>query len=556
MLSDITYRKFTNVIEVDDWEVETPSGYKDITHFNTTIPYDVWEVKLENGLSLKGADTHILINSNNEEVYIKDSLGSIIQTKYGPSIVVKVNSLGYEEEMYDLTIDSVDHTYYTSDILSHNTVCAAGYLLWYAMFVPDSTILVASKSSDDAKEIVQRIKFAYEELPDFIRAGVFEYNKHSITFDNGSRIISKSTTENTGRGMSITLVYLDEFAFINPRVARDLWTSLSPTLSTGGKCIITSTPSDDECMFAQIWFDANKLTDEYGNEREVGINGFKPIFATWRDNPERDQTWADGERNKIGEHKFLIEHECRFLSHEETLINPAKLSKLEGKYPIKKTGEVRWYSDISPNNVYVVALDPAMGTGGDNAAIQVYELPSLKQVVEWQHNRTPIEGQMRVLRQILLDIQACGSPEIYWSVETNSLGEAALVVIRDTGEDFFPGTMLHDPVKNDGAKRKRGFITTNKSKVEACSKLKNLIETERLNIQSKNLIGELKSFVARGNSFEARPGATDDLVSATLLVIRMMQVVSQWDEFSASKLSSNIATDDDDYESPMPFFFA
>ena len=120
------------------------------------------------------------------------------------------------------------------------TTVAAGYLLWFAMFKPDSTILVAAHKAAGAQEIMQRIRYAYESIPNHIRAGVVEYNKGSITFDNGSRIVASTTTENTGRGMSLTLVYLDEFAFVPPRIAKEFWTSLSPTLATGGKCIVSS----------------------------------------------------------------------------------------------------------------------------------------------------------------------------------------------------------------------------------------------------------------------------------------------------------------------------
>lgn len=84
---------------------------------------------------------------------------------------------------------------------------AAGYLLWYAFFVPDSTILIAAHKGIGAQEIMQRIRYAYELCPDFIRAGAVTYNKGSIDFDTGSRIISATTTENTGRGLSISLLY-------------------------------------------------------------------------------------------------------------------------------------------------------------------------------------------------------------------------------------------------------------------------------------------------------------------------------------------------------------
>ena len=139
---------------------------------------------------------------------------------------------------------------------------AAGYLLWYAMFVPDSTILVAAHKYTGSQEIMQRIRYAYESVPDHIRAGAVDYNKGSLTFDNGSRIVSATTTENTGRGMSISLLYADEFAFVRPTIATEFWTSISPTLATGGKAIITSTPNSDEDQFALLWKGANRCEDE------------------------------------------------------------------------------------------------------------------------------------------------------------------------------------------------------------------------------------------------------------------------------------------------------
>lgn len=437
------------------------------------------------------------------------------------------------------------------------TTVAAGYLLWYAMFVRDSYILIASKSGADALDIMSRVRFAYEGFPDHIRAGAREYNKKSILFDNGSKISSTTTTENTGRGKSLSLVYLDEFAFVDPpRVAKELWTSLSPTLSTGGKCIITSTPNSDEDQFAQIWFDAIDTTDEYGNKRAngEGKNGFGAYHATWEANKERDAEWAADEMGKIGEDRFKREHECEFIIFEETLINSLKLAKLKGIEPIRKTGQVRWFKKIDPTKTYVAALDPSMGTGGDNAAITVWELPSMRQVAEWKHNKTAIEGQMRIFREMLKEIWDNGNPEIYWSLESNSLGEAALVVIRDTGEEAFPGTFLHDPSRLLGAKqRRKGFVTTNKAKLEACSKLKEWIEADKLQIKSQNLLNELKNFVAKGNTYCARQGSHDDLTMSTILFIRMAVYISTWDDQTYDKVNSNITNmDDDDYESPTP----
>ena len=172
---------------------------------------------------------------------------------------------------------------------SGKSTSAAGYILWYAMFVPDSTILIAAHKYTGAQEIMQRIRFAYELCPDHIRAGVTSYNKGSIDFENGSRIVSATTTETTGRGMSITLLYADEFAFVRPTIAAEFWTSISPTLATGGKAIITSTPNSDEDQFALIWKGANRCIDEFGNPTELGMNGFRAYRSTWQEHPDRDE---------------------------------------------------------------------------------------------------------------------------------------------------------------------------------------------------------------------------------------------------------------------------
>jgi len=190
------------------------------------------------------------------------------------------------------------------------TISAAGYLLWFAMFIPDSTILVAAHKYLGAQEIMQRIRYSYENCPDFIRAGVTSYNKGSLDFENGSRIVSQTTTENTGRGMSISLLYCDEFAFVRPTIASEFWTSITPTLSTGGKCIITSTPNSDEDQFAQIWRAANDTFDAQGNTTRLGKNGFKAFSSKWQETPGRDQAWADQMRAQLGEERFRREMEC------------------------------------------------------------------------------------------------------------------------------------------------------------------------------------------------------------------------------------------------------
>lgn len=435
------------------------------------------------------------------------------------------------------------------------TTSAAGYLLWYAMFVPDSTILVAAHKYAGAQEIMQRIRYAYETCPDFIRAGATSYNKGSLEFDNGSRIVSSATTENTGRGLSISLLYCDEFAFVRNTIAKEFWTSISPTLSTGGKAIITSTPNSDEDQFWEIWLDANKKIDDFGNETEIGKNGFKAFHSHWSEHPDRDEKWAAEERGRIGEERFEREHNCKPIIYEETLINSMVLAELAGIDPIEKQGQVRWYKRPSKGSTYIVTLDPSLGTGGDNAAIQVFELPEFKQVAEWMHNKTPIQRQILVLKSITnyLFEEIGTENDIYYSVENNTLGEAALLAISEIGEENIRGIFISEP-KKAGRPRahRKGFTTTHKSKITVCSKFKQLIERKKLTLASKALISELKNFVAVGNSFAAKPSETDDLVSATLLAVRVMQCLQNYDADLDTHMRSN-DDDFDDFTMPMPF---
>ena len=167
--------------------------------------------------------------------------------------------------------------------------------------------------------------------------------------------------------------YCDEFAFVRPGIAKEFWTSISPTLATGGKCIITSTPNSDEDQFALIWRQANKRTDEYGNETELGVNGFKAFRSYWKEHPDRDEKWEAEQRAQLGEERFRREMECEFIIFDETLINPLFLAEMAGIDPMERQGQIRWYSKPQRDKTYVVALDPSLGTGGDPAAIQVFE---------------------------------------------------------------------------------------------------------------------------------------------------------------------------------------
>jgi len=515
------------------------------------------------------ADTSLIKTPYKKETYTQEQLLEMARCAADPKYFIRNHCwiqhptkgrmrfelFPYQEEL----IDAYHEYRYSIALISRQmgkSTAAAAYLLWYSMYVPDQTILIAAHKYSGAQEIMSRIRFAYETLPDYLRAGAVSYNKGSIEFDNGSRIVAQATTDNTGRGMSISLAYLDEFAFVRPNIAREFWTSLSPTLATGGKCIITSTPNQDDDQFAQIWREANKCIDEFGNEKPTGKNGFRAYSADWTAHPDRDQEWADQEQGKIGEERFRREHMNEFIAFDETLVDSLKLAAMTPKDPYAKMGQVRLYKSIVPGNVYMVALDPSLGTGGDNAAIQVYELPGMKQVAEWQHNKTPVQGQCKILQQICkwIDDEAKGKSEIYYSLENNTLGEAALIVIEDIGEENIPGTFLTESKRHGNTRAfRRGFTTTHKSKLSSCAKLKHWVETDKIEIASNNLLREVKTFVARGNSYAAKEGETDDLVMALILIVRMSLEIVKYEESAFEYLAEDFG--DEDNMEPMPISF-
>jgi hypothetical protein len=199
-----------------------------------------------------------------------------------------------------------------------------------------------------------------------------------------------------------------------------------------------------------------------------------------------------------------------------------------------------------------------MGTGGDFAAIEVFELPSFDQVAEWQHNITPVQGQVKIFREVLRQIQTEIGEDyvnsIYWSTENNTLGEGALVVINDLGEETFPGLFVSEPAKKGHVRKfRKGFNTTFGNKISACTRLKFLIEENKMKIFSRSLISELKSFIAAGTTFKAKVGQHDDLVAALLLVIRMSVVLADWDSRVFETISaSNVA--EEEWNEPLPIF--
>lgn len=234
---------------------------------------------------------------------------------------------------------------------------------------------------------------------------------------------------------------------------------------------------------------------------------------------------AGGNRFNVG--KFIVSN-CRFTGESATLIEPIKLLQLNAttRKPrlIDRHGCV-WYSKIRPNTIHVIAMDPSEGTGGDRSVIQVWSIPDMVQVAEWASNSANQIEQTRMLVRIMRRIwntqqensEHDGESEIYYSVECNGMGMGIINAIILEGEEKFPGQLID----SEGNKT-RGLRTTPRSKHEYCLQLKKLIERGLFVPASKPLVSELKDFVRRGKSYEAKLGSKDDRVMSCVLMLHMM----------------------------------
>lgn len=206
--------KFTESSQLSNYSVLSPNGFIPIKQALKTVPYSIWVVELDGGYVLKCADLH-LINTTDGDKFTKDlNIDDVVNTESGPKKVIRVTETVAMDEMFDLELEGDYHHYYTNGIVSHNTTISGGHLLYYAMMNENVTILVVSYKSDLAKEVIKRVKFMYENLPMWLKPGVTEagWNKHSLVFDNGSSIVSQTTSENSGRGLSISLLFCHDGA--------------------------------------------------------------------------------------------------------------------------------------------------------------------------------------------------------------------------------------------------------------------------------------------------------------------------------------------------------
>jgi hypothetical protein len=301
-LSDTVERKFIESIDLDEWEIETDSGWQDISAIHKTVEYQKYTVITESGKSLICADTHILFTQNYEEIFARDCVPNKthIITKDGHELVTELIISDEYENMFDITVESEYHRYWTNDILSHNSITVAAMILWYVLFNDNFSVAILAHKADQSRVILDRIQKAYEALPHWLQQGIAFWNKGSLELENGSKIKAAATTAGSIRGDTFNLVYLDEFAFVDANLQSAFFASVFPTISSGTttKVLITSTPNGLD-MFYKIWDDSIR-----------GKNSYKRVEINWWDVPGRDEEWRKETIRNTSEEQFRQEFEC------------------------------------------------------------------------------------------------------------------------------------------------------------------------------------------------------------------------------------------------------
>jgi hypothetical protein len=507
-ISDAVERKFVDSIEVDDWEIETESGWVDITHINVTVEYEVYQLTTQNTF-IECADNHIVFDERHNEIFVKDlRVGDAIIGQHGLEYVISVVKTNRKEHMIDISVTG-DHTFYAEGLLHHNTTVSAAFFVWYIIFNDDKTVAILANKQSTADEIMHKVRLAYENLPHWLQQGVSNWNKRSIELENGSRVFGSATSASGIRGKTINVLYIDEFAFVDNHLAEEFFTAVYPTITAGKdtKVFITSTPNGYN-HFHKIWHEAEK-----------GLNGFVPLRVHWHETPGRDKKWYDEQKAVLGELKAAQEIDAVFQGSSRTLLTGSVLARLSYDIPIKEYTDnlhgLKIYKDVIPNRVYSMSVDVSRGRHLDYSAFTIFDITSYPHTIAVVFRNNEIAP---LLYATIIHRMAMLYNSAYVLIEINDIGGQ----VADTLWNELEYENVHWTKSGElgkvGADPYPGIRTTRKTKRIGCATLKDMIDNEQLIINDFDMISELSTFVqSNGGSYEADEGFHDDSVATLWL---------------------------------------
>jgi len=377
---------------------------------------------------------------------------------------------------------------------SGKSISSVAYLLWFSCFHPEKTIAVLANKGSTAQEMLGRITLMLENLPFFLQPGCKALNKRSIEFSNNSRIVSAATSGSSIRGMSVNLLYLDEFAFVDN--AAEFYTSTYPVVSSGKdtKVIITSTANGIGNQYHKLWEGAVQ-----------GVNEYKAFRVDWWDVPGRDEEWKAQTISNTSQLQFDQEFGNTFFGTGDTLINAETLMGFRAKPPKKiiEGNSVYIYEEPEKDHQYVMTVDVSKGRGQDYSTFNVIDISTrpFRQVAVYRNNNiSPLLFPNFIYKYAKVYNDA------WVVVESNDQGG---VVCNGLYHDLeYENLFIESTVKSN----RLGIEMNRKVKRLGCSGIKDILEEKKLDIVDENTILECSTFVAKGQSYEASDGNHDDLM--------------------------------------------
>lgn len=384
---------------------------------------------------------------------------------------------------------------------------SVAYILHQVLFNENFVVAILANRAPTARELLGKLKLAFEYLPMFLKQGIKEWNKGSIWLANGSRVLADSTSGSSVRGFSFNLIFLDEFAFVPNNIAEEFFNSTYPTISSGktSKVVIVSTPNGMN-LFYKMWTKAVEKQSTY-----------VPIEIHWSMVPGRDEQWKEETIRNTSQRQFDQEFECEFLGSSNTLINGAKLASLAWKEPIKREDSLDIFEEPQKKHTYVICVDVAEGQGLDYSAFSVFDVTEIpyRQVAKYRNNEiTPL------LLPTIIYATAMKYNIAFVLVEINSIGlQVADILHFELGYENLlkfqqkgkQGTQASSGFAAGRNKLAFGLKISPQTKNIGCANLKTLIENDKLLLSDEDTITELYSFAANKKTFMAEEGTNDDL---------------------------------------------
>ena len=384
------------------------------------------------------------------------------------------------------------------------------FLLHYILYNENVQVGILANKGSTARELLDRLKLAYENLPKWLQQGVVVWNKGNIELENGSKMLAVSTSSSAIRGSSFNIIFLDEFAHIPNSLAESFFSSVYPTISSGKstKVFIVSTPLGLN-MFYKMWVDA-----------EEGRSNYTPIDVHWSEVPGRDEAWKQETIKNTSETQFAQEFDCEFIGSTATLIAGSKLRTIPFITPIYQKRKLDVYEHPIKDHAYVLIADTARGQGLDYSAFTIIDATKLpyKVVAKYRDNEISPMLYPNIIKQAAEHY--CNA---YVLVEVNDIGAQVADILHQDLE--YENVMMMSWKGRAGQQLGGGFgkntslgvRTTKQLKRIGCSTLKNLIEEDKLIINDYDALYELTTFSQSKTSYEAEEGHNDDLVMCLVI---------------------------------------